>query len=128
MKPQHDPRSALRSMVAMIGTTQVVQVDRPLGSRHPRHPDLVYPLNYGFVPGTIAADGDEIDAYIIGVETPRETFEGSCIAVIHRLDDVEDKLVVAPIGAAFSSAEIRTATDFQERYFRTRLVRARTEL
>ena len=36
-----------------------VIVDRPLGSTHPAHPGLVYPVNYGYVPGVIAADGEE---------------------------------------------------------------------
>ena len=70
-----------------------VVVDRPLGSRHPEYPELIYPVNYGFIPGFMAPDGEEQDAYILGVDEPLETFTGRLVAVIHRLDDVEDKWV-----------------------------------
>ncbi|MBQ9299025.1 MAG: hypothetical protein IJ214_00790 [Clostridia bacterium] len=36
-----------------------VVIDRPLGSRHPEHPDLVYPVNYGYIPGLPAGDGED---------------------------------------------------------------------
>ena len=51
----------------MIEAVVTVTVDRPLGSCHPEHPDLYYPINYGFVEGIFSADGDEQDAYIVGV-------------------------------------------------------------
>ena len=103
----------------MIGQSVTVIVDRPLGSRHPYHPDLVYPVNYGFIPGILAGDGEEQDAYILGIEEPVERFEGRVIAVIHRLDDVEDKWVLAPAGSVYTAEQIAAATAFQERYFRT---------
>ena len=94
-----------------------VVVDRPLGSRHPEYPELIYPVNYGFIPGFMAPDGEEQDAYILGVDEPLETFTGRLIAVIHRLDDVEDKWVVAPEGTALTASEIMDRVRFQERYF-----------
>ena len=66
----------------MLGTIVTVTVDRPMGSRHPRYPDLYYPINYGYISGTVAADGEEIDAYILGVDEPTDQFTGRVIAVI----------------------------------------------
>ena len=76
---------------AMIGHKVTVIVDRPLGSCHPRHRDICYPVNYGYIPGVMAPDGEEQDAYILGVSEPVQEFSGKVIAVIHRFDDVEEK-------------------------------------
>ena len=86
----------------MIGKTVRVIIDRPLGSYHPKYKNLYYPVNYGYVPDVIGGDGEEQDAYVLGVDTPLECFEGIVIAVIHRLNDVEDKWVVAPNGITFT--------------------------
>ncbi len=94
-----------------------VKVDRPIGSAHPKYSDVIYPVNYGFVEGVFAPDGEEQDVYILGVDHPVEVFWGRVIAVIHRKNDVEDKLVVAPDGVAFTLSEIREKTMFQEKYF-----------
>lgn len=103
----------------MIGQIVCVTVDRPLGSRHPNHPDIVYSINYGYVEGVFAADGEEQDAYILGVDIPLTAFIGRVIAIIRREDDVEDKWVVAPDGMTFTAEEIRSSTRFQEQYFST---------
>ena len=105
----------------MIEQIVTVIVDRPLGSCHPEHPDLIYPVNYGFVKGTLAADGEEQDAYIVGVYEPLSEFTGRIIAVIHRQDDVENKWVVAPEGVAFTREEIIEMTFFQEQYFNSEI-------
>jgi inorganic pyrophosphatase len=99
-----------------------VTIDRPLGSRHPRH-GFLYPLNYGCVPGTTAPDGEELDAYVLGVFEPVETFTGRCIAVIHRLDDQDDKLVLAPAGRDYTDDQIRALVEFQERFFTSIIAR-----
>jgi inorganic pyrophosphatase len=106
----------------MIGKTVIVTVDRPLGSCHPKHPDLYYPVNYGYIAGIMAPDGEEQDAYILGISEPVETFTGKVIAIIHRRDDVEDKWVVAPEGITFSKKEIETLTRFQEQYFDSEII------
>lgn len=93
------------------------RIDRPLGTAHPRHPDLIYPVNYGEVVGVPAPDGDWQDAYILGVDKPLTTFTGRRIAVIHRRDDVETKWVLAPDGMTFAAEEIMAAVRFQEQYF-----------
>lgn len=92
-------------------------IDRPLGTYHPKHPDMYYPVNYGYIPGVIAADGDEQDAYILGVSEPLSSFTGEMIAVIRRRNDMEDKWVLAPEGMRFTAEEIMTQVRFQEQYF-----------
>ncbi len=102
-------------------------VDRPLGSRHLRHPDLRYPLNYGFLPGTVAGDGAPIDAYVVGCDEPLAERSGVVVAVVLRADDAEDKLVVAADGRRRSAGEIATLVAFQERFFASRVVGAEDE-
>ena len=109
-------------MDSILGKTVTVIIDRPLGSVHPKYPDLQYPINYGFVPGLFAPDGDEQDVYVLGVAVPVERFTGHVIAVIHRADDVEDKWVAAPEGMFFSTEEIAAAVHFQEQYFQSEIV------
>lgn len=110
-----------------IGQDVKIQIDRPLGSKHPKH-GFVYSLNYGFVPNTKAPDGEEIDAYVLGIDTPLKEFTGKCIAVIHRTNDDDDKLVVAPVGyRKISNSEIKVQTHFQEQYFESEIVRKTNE-
>lgn len=106
----------------MLGKSVSVIVDRPLGSYHPEHKELFYSINYGYIEGIIAADGEEQDAYIIGVDKPLKEFRGKVIAIIRRKDDVEDKLVVAPYRTSFTEEEIKKATYFQEKYFDSEII------
>lgn len=105
----------------MIGDIVKVVVDRPLGSYHPNHKDIYYPINYGYIEGIIAPDGEEQDAYILGVDEPVKEFVGKVIAIIHREDDVEEKWVVAPENVTFTVDEIRREVEFQEKYFRSHI-------
>lgn len=111
----------------MLGQTIEVIIDRPLGSVHPDHPACVYPLNYGYVPGVFADDGEEQDVYVMGVDKPLQRFAGRVIAVIHRNDDHEDKWVAAPAGTYFAPDEIRSATYFIEQHFDSDIVCIRGE-
>jgi inorganic pyrophosphatase len=106
----------------MIGKNVTVIVDRPLGSYHPKHKNLYYPINYGYVPDVIGGDGEEQDAYILGVDTPLKEFCGTVIAVLHRLNDVEDKWVVASANMTFSKEEIEKKIAFQEKYFKHEII------
>ena len=106
----------------MIGQVVKVIIDRPLGSYHPKHKDIVYSVNYGYIEGIIAPDGEEQDAYILGVNTAIKEFTGRVIAIIHRYDDIEEKWVVAPDGVDFSEEEIREQVNFQEQYFKYSIV------
>ena len=106
----------------MIGKTVKVIVDRPLGSFHPKHIDIYYPVNYGYVKGIIAPDGEGQDAYILGVYSAIKEFTGKVIAIVHREDDVEDKWVVAPENCVFSKDDIEKHINFQERYFKHTII------
>ena len=100
-----------------IGAVVKLVIDRPLGSTHPDYDDLLYEVNYGYVPDPLAPDGEGVDAYVLGVDTPLSTFAGCCVAVICRVDDDDDKLIVVPDGVSVSDDEIRAATRFCERHF-----------
>ena len=108
---------------AYIGRVISVVIDRPLGSSHPDYPSMVYPINYGFVPNTLSGDGEELDCYVLGVDTPLSSYTGMCIAVIAREGEDDDKLVIAPDGQQFSDGEIESSTLFQERYFIHKIIR-----
>ena len=105
----------------MLGKTVKVIIDRPLGTYHPKHKDIYYSVNYGYIEGIIAQDGEEQDAYVLGVNEPVYEFIGKVIAVIHRFDDVEDKWVVVPEGVIFTKEEIIKQVEFQEKYFKTEI-------
>lgn len=98
----------------MLGEIVTVTVDRPVGYDH--H-GTIYPINYGYLPGVMGGDGEEQDAYILGVEEPVETFTGRVVGVVRRINDCEDKLVVAPEGMEYHQGEIAEATRFIEQYF-----------
>lgn len=103
-----------RIIHTLLGKQVHVEVDRPIGYRHG---DIVYPINYGYIPGVIAADGEEQDAYILGVDSPVSSFDGCVVGAIRRLNDCEDKLIVAPEGMVFHQGQIAEAVHFQERFF-----------
>lgn len=105
----------------MLGQTVTVIMDRPMGTYHPKHKDMYYPVNYGYIPGIMAPDGEEQDAYVLGVNEPVNEFSGMIIAIIHRLDDVEEKWVVAPEDMMFTKEEIAEQVKFQEKYFKSEI-------
>ena len=111
-----------RESYKYLGKIVNVEIDRPLNSKHPKH-EFTYEVNYGYVPGTMSGDGEELDCYVLGVDEPLKIFKGECIAVIHRLNDDDDKLVVVPIGTNISDDEIRKLTHFQEQYFESEIIR-----
>ena len=102
---------------AVVGSTVKCTMDRPMGTTHPKYPDIYYPINYGYVDGVMGGDGAEQDVYILGVDTPLETFTGTVIAVFHRYNDVEDSWIVAPEGMDFTDEEIWEQISFQEKFF-----------
>ena len=105
----------------MIGSIVKVIVDRPLGTFHPKHKAIFYSVNYGYIPDVLAPDGEEQDAYILGIDKPVKEFVGRVIAIIHRFDDVEEKWVVAPENSSYTKDEIMKQIAFQEQYFRTEI-------
>jgi len=99
-----------------------VKIDRCMGSKHPKH-GFIYPLNYGFVPNTVSGDGEELDCYILGLFEPVEEFEGMCIAIIHRTNDNDDKLIIVPKDKYYNDDQINALTEFQERFFKHEIFR-----
>lgn len=106
----------------MIGKIVKVVVDRPIGTYHPKCKDIFYSINYGYIPDVFAPDGEEQDAYILGVDYPITEFVGKVIAVVHRTNDIENKLVVAPENINFSEEEIISKVAFQEQFFETEII------
>ena len=106
----------------MIGKIVKVIVDRPLGTYHPNHSDLYCLVNYGYIPRIIAPDGEEQDAYILGIDVPVNEFVGKVIAIIHRTNDIEDKWIVVPESASFSKEEIMEKVAFQEQFFNIEII------
>lgn len=106
-----------------LGKIVKVTIDRPLGAAHPEH-GYLYPVNYGFIAGTRAPDGDELDAYVLGEEKPIDEFTGKCIAIIHRTNDDDDKLIVCNPAIDFTDEQIHKMTNFQEQWFESEIIRA----
>ncbi len=99
-----------------------IKIDRPFGSKHPKH-GFIYPVNYGFVPNTISGDNEELDAYLLGVFEPVSEYVGKCIAIIHRTNDNDDKLVIVPKEKNYTNDQIDALTEFQEQYFKHIIIR-----
>lgn len=105
-----------------LGKEVTIEIDRPLGTRHPKH-GFMYMLNYGFIPNTISGDGEELDAYLVGEFDSVEKGSGKVIAIIHRINDDDDKLIVSKNGKDYSDDAIRALTEFQEKYFESVIIR-----
>ena len=105
-----------------LGKIVSIEIDRKLGSKHPKH-GFIYMINYGYVPNTISGDGEELDAYLVGEFDPVDKAEGKVIAVIHRTNDNDDKLVVSKNGKEYSDEAIKALTEFQEQYFESIIIR-----
>lgn len=61
-----------------LGKVLKIEIDRPLGSKHPKH-GFIYPVNYGYVPNTISGDGEELDCYLLGVFEPLKISKASVL-------------------------------------------------
>lgn len=107
----------------LINKEVMVYVDRPINSIHPKHSDIVYPLNYGYIKEFKAPDDEYQDAYILGINKKLDSFKGVVIAIIERIDDNESKLIVVPNGLDYTDEEIEEQVQFQEKYFNHRIIR-----
>ena len=105
-----------------LGKKVRVVMDRPLGTVHPKH-GFVYPVNYGYIPNTISGDGEELDAYVLGEHNPLTEFDGVVVAIIHRINDNDDKLIVMQEGRNYTDDQIRALTEFQEQWFESIIIR-----
>ena len=103
-----------------LGKTADIKIDRPIGYIHKKENySLIYPINYGYIPGVLGGDGEELDVYLLGVNEPVTEYKAQIIGIAHREDDVEDKLVAAPFDFNFTKEEIERAIHFQEQYYKT---------
>lgn len=101
-----------------LGKTVKIGIDRPLGYVHKKEKySLTYPINYGYIPDVLGGDGEELDVYLLGVNEPVQEYKCRIIAIVHRHNDIEDKLVGAPLGISFSKEEVENAVHFQEQYY-----------
>ena len=105
-----------------VGRILEVKIDREFGSKHPDY-GFIYPINYGYVPNTISGDSEELDCYILGVFEPIKYFTGKCIALIYRIDDNDDKLVIVPTNKNYSNEQIEALVEFQEHFFKHIIIR-----
>jgi len=105
-----------------LGKEVEVIFDRPLGSKHPKH-NFVYEVNYGYIDNVKAPDGENLDAYYLGTSESLQKAVGVVRAIIHRLNDDDDKLVVMPEGVSMADEEIDKAVEFQEKWFKHRIIR-----
>lgn len=103
-----------------LGKIVTVKMDRPFGSKHPKK-GSIYPINYGYIPNTISGDGEELDAYVLGVFEPVDDYTGKVIAIIHRKNDNDDKLVVS--NKNYTDDQIKALTEFQEAFFESEIWR-----
>ena len=121
MDTQTFPRPDLRPY---LGQTVTMEIDRPIGYVHRKgDKTLVYPINYGYIPGVLGGDGEELDVFLLGVDHPVDTFTGRIIGIVYRADDVEDKLIMAPEGMDFTVEEMTAAVAFQEKYYHSHVER-----
>ena len=115
----HERKALARSF---LGKTVHIEIDRPIGYVHKKETyALTYPINYGYIPGVLGGDGEEMDVYLLGVDIPVNEFEAHIIAIVHRENDVEDKLVGVPQSVVFTKEEIAAAVHFQEQYYRSHI-------
>jgi len=113
-----DERKAIER--AYLGKKATIKIDRPIGYVHKKGEKVLnYPINYGYLPEVIGGDGENIDVYLLGVNEIVDTYKGKIIAIVHRENDSEDKLVMAPVGMKFTEQEIADAVEFQEKYYKT---------
>jgi inorganic pyrophosphatase len=115
------------SAESYLGKEVEVKIDRAIGSQHPKHSHMIYTVNYGFVPGTLSPDGEELDAYVLAVDKPVEVFRGTCIGFIRRSNDNDDKLLIVPEGVTLTYRQIKEMVSFQEKFFKSTIIRITTK-
>lgn len=106
-----------------LGKTVKIKIDRSIGSVHPKFNKIKYTTNYGHMEGILAPDGDNLDAYLLKFDEPVDKFMGTVVAIVHRINNDDDKLVVIPQGQSISDKEIEKAIEFQEKWFKHVIIR-----
>lgn len=110
----------INANIEYINQIVFAKIDRPLGSKPIKeHPNFTYELNYGYIPNTKSGDGEELDCYILGIDKPIEEFEGKCIAIVHRINENDDKLILVADNVTLSAFEIQKAIYFSEKHHKS---------
>ena len=116
-QPYLTPTERCALIDSYLGKVVHIEIDRPVGYIHHKEKyDLIYPINYGYIPGVLGGDAEELDVYLLGVSRPVAEYNVRILGAVIRTDDVEDKLVGAPDGMTFTRSEIEEAVRFQEQY------------
>ena len=102
-----------------LGKRIRIIIDRPIGYKHD---DIIYEVNYGYFSSLTALDGMFQDAYVLDEEAIVEECRGKVIAIVHRFDDIEDKLVISTKNITYSVEEIEKTIAFQERFFKHEII------
>ena len=103
-----------------LGKVVDIEIDRPIGYVHKKkNYDLVYPINYGYIPGVLGGDDEELDVYLMGLDEPVTAYTCRIVGIVYRRNDVEDKLIAAPVDKRYTAEEIAAAIHFQEQYYDT---------
>ena len=114
LKERHD------QVESYLGKTVSIEIDRPMGYVHRKgEKTLTYPINYGYIPNVLGGDGEELDVFLFGVAQPVSSYTGRIVGIVYRADDVEDKLIMAPVGQSPTAEEMARAVYFQEKYYDT---------
>ena len=80
-----------QAMESLVAGARLV-VDRPKGSHHPRHPKIVYPLDYGYLEATTAVDGGGVDVWRGSL--PDQNVVGAVCTIDLVKKDVEVKILL----------------------------------
>lgn len=113
---------------AYLGRLVYIKIDRPVGYIHEKENcSLTYPINYGYIPGVLGGDGEELDVYLLGVSEPVKEYTARVIGAACRKNDAEDKLIAAPVGMSFTAEEAYEAVKFQEQWYDTEVIIFNTE-
>ena len=115
MMTENERQALVRSF---LGKVMQIRIDRPIGFVHRKNEKtLIYPINYGYVPNVLGGDGEELDVYLMDINVPVEEYTGRIIGIVYRRNDVEDKLIMAPVDVTHTAEEIAQAIRFQEKYY-----------
>lgn len=108
----------LEQYFTVLNKKMKIEIDRPIGTLHPKRENIYYPINYGFVPGLMGGDDEEQDVYVIDSKVNSKRTEVKIIGIVMRLDDIESKWIgVESDNFKYSRSDIKSIINFQEQYY-----------
>lgn len=91
-KKPFSPETNYWQAVDLLLQEHTIVIDRPKGSAHPRYPETIYPLDYGYLENTSSADGEGVDVWLGSL--PEKTLTGILVTLDMQKHDSEIKLLV----------------------------------